>query len=1040
MSEVTNIATQIALLQAQLSRNLAELSAAQRTAANSLVIGRLQDVIAQQEQELAQLQTQLAQAQQRTALGTASAGNLARDDQQATVQNSRSQAPNSDPQFLDAEGRIQPVPDTNSATTAIRSVTDNSVDTGTNAPVRTIQQTQATPAYGPGLLLDPGDVEAQEGGYYGGGGPPTPPASTQIGAGAGSDDAGPRNATRVEIDNIFTETTITPRPNVLDQYASYNYTASVYLMPKDQYQEMMRTKQRILNGSQLLFQSGGAPTGGRNPFFSNDYYIDKFEIKSFLTGKGTGLTHNAKEINMTVVEPNGISLIDNLTRAVQAFFPQTEKKKSITTVIYLMVIRFYGYDVQGNLVRGGVPNPDGSSDPNAFVEKWFPFVIKDIKFRVANKLTEYDISAAAPQFQIATGQGRATIPYNIELSGQTIKDLLAGSAQYTTTQTLPAETGDIIQTTVTNIAPAPPKANAANTPRSTIRQGLMSALNQHQQQLVASGDIQYPDEFSIEFVGAGNAPSAIEQSRLRPPGGLNKTATSMAVPQTAADAKLGSKQSMDPNSRTQSATAGMQIVQFLDQVLRNSTYLKDQQLVEVDETTGQEFFNGTPAQNVAWFKISLEAVAKLDQWDTKRNQYAYKIKYIISPYRIADLNSKYFPTPKFTGVQKEYKYWFTGENTSVLAYEENINGLYYLTLSGASLNLNAAYNDNQTGEQVQYNFQTNSTESSQGAEGKVNEPVANAAEYLFQPGALKEANVTIVGDPAWLQQGEGSLGQSTTNWNFGSFLPDGTLNFDGGQILFRIAFNAPADYDYSTGLVRPGLATTNNLGPAQGAPSGPAQINRVYLAKEVVSTFNKGKFIQQLKGSLLLKQSTSDNRAAAIQQQTIQQQAIAAMSQARQYTGAVLASSLSTPSYLPPSINLNTFGQGVNVPGFLNNNVLGRQPTRPFAVPGAPTSSGLPIGLASNQLTSLLPAPLRLSGASQSFSQIITDSVDGTQRTVRGVIDQVSNGTTQVMAGSDDAGSLISSAIAEAPYVSPEDSLLISEPIAEFNANNDFFG
>jgi len=1004
MSEVTNLATRIALLQTQLSRNLAELAVAQRTAANSLVTGRLQEIIAQQEQELAQLQTQLAQAQQRVALGTASAGNLARDDQQATVPNSRSQGPQPLPQVLTPDGRVEPTPDTNSATTATPAVTDQSVDSGTNAPVRTLQQTQATPAYGPGLLLDPGDVEAQEGGYYGGGGPPTPPAATQIGAGAGSDDAGPRNATRVEIDNIFTETTVTPRPNVLDQYASYNYTASVYLVPRDQYREMMRTKQRILTGSQLLFQSGGAPAGGRNAFFSNDYYIDKFEIKSFLTGKGTGLTHNAKEINMTVVEPNGISFIDNLTRAVQAFFPQPDKKKSITTVIYLMVIRFYGYDEQGNLVRGGVPKPDGSSDPSAFVEKWFPFIIKDIKFRVANKLTEYDISAAAPQFQIATGQGRATIPYNIELSGQTIKDLLAGQAQYLTTTVAPAETGDIVQTTVTPTPPPPPKANAINSPRATIRQGLMAALNQHQQQLVSAGDIEYPDEYSIEFVGAGNSPSAIEQARLRPPGGLNKAATSMAVPQTAADAKLGSKQSMDPNSRTQSATAGMQVVQFLDQVLRNSTYLKDQQLIQIDENTQQEFYNGTPAQNVAWFKISLDAVAKLDQWDSKRNQYAYRIKYIISPYRIADLQSKYFPTPKFTGVQKEYKYWFTGENTSVLAYEENINGLYYLTLSGANLNLNASYNDNQSGEQVQYNFQSASTESSQGADGKVNEPVANAAEYLFQPGSLKEANVTIVGDPAWLQQGEGSLGQSTANWNFGSFLPDGTLNFDGGQILFRIAFNAPADYDYSTGVVNPGLATTNNPGPAQGAPNGPAQINRVYLAKEVVSTFSKGRFTQLLKGSLLLKQSTADNRAAAQATQILQQQAVAAMSQTRQYAGSSIAGSISTPGYQLPSVSLNTFGQGVNVPGILNTNILGRQPTRPFAVPGAPTSSGLPIGLASNQLTSLLPAPLRLGGASQSFSQIITDSVDGTQRTVRGVVDQVSNGTTQVVAGSDDAG------------------------------------
>lgn len=1043
MSEATNLAARISLLQSQIAQNQAELAVAQREFRDRLA-ARLEFTINQQQQQLAQLEAQLAQAQQREALGTASAGNLARDDQQATVSGSRPQTPQADPQVLTPDGRIQPQPDTTTATTATPPVTENSTDSGTNAPVRTITQTQATPAYGPGLLRDPGDADAQEGGFYGGG---TAPAATQAGFGAGGEEAAPRNATRVEIDNIFTETQITPQPNVLDQYASYTYSASVYLAPVEQYRTMLETKQRTLAGNQLLFQSGGAPTGGRNQFFSLDYYIDKFEIKSFIVGKGTGLTHNAKEINMTVVEPNGITLIDNLTRAVQAIMPDGEKKKSITSAIYLLVIRFYGYDDQGNLVRGGTARPDGTSDPNAFIEKWYPFIIKDIKFRVANKTVEYDISAAAPQFQIAAAQARGTIPFNIELSGQTIKDLLSGPAQYSANQSsvsaggnnavIPTETYEDFR----SVAPA--KADAAPTTKATVRQGLMAALNQHQRDLEASRPGYVADEYSIEFVGAGNGPTAIEQARLRPPGGLDKKGTSNSTPGTPADAKLPGKQSMDPNSRTQSATAGMQIVQFLDQVLRNSTYLKDQQLVIIDPATQEEKFNGTPAKNVAWFKISLEAIPK-EKYDTVRNQYAYKIKYIISPYKIVDLQSKYFPTPRFSGVQKEYKYWFTGENTSVLNYEENINGLYYLTLSGAGVNLTGTYL-NQDGEKINYNFQTASTESSQGADGKVNEPVANASEYLFQPGALKEANVTIVGDPAWLQQGEGSLGQLKRNWNFGSFFPDGTLNFDGGQILFRISFNAPADYDPNYGLVRPGLATSQAPGPAQGAPNGPAQINRVYIAHTVTSSFNRGKFTQQLVGALKLDLSTNDNTAARVARISEQQQAITGMSGTRALAsssaGSTLSSTLATTlsgvaatSYVPPVIP-STFGPGLRVPTGLVNNVLGGQTTRPSSIPGLPTSFGLPIAVFN------ATSPLRLPGSVSNFAQNVNDVANGTQRTIRGVVDSVSNGTTQTVAGSDDSGTgLISSPVAETPYQSPETSDLISEPVAEFNANNDFFG
>jgi hypothetical protein len=74
------------------------------------------------------------------------------------------------------------------------------------------------------------------------------------------------------------------------------------------------------------------------------------------------------------------------------------------------------------------------------------------------------------------------------------------------------------------------------------------------------------------------------------------------------------------------------------------------------------------------------------------------------------------------------------------------------------------------------------------------------------------------------------------------------------------------------------------------------------------------------------------------------------------------------------------------------------------------------------------------------FAQTI-ESESGAQRTITGVVDQVSNGTTQFVAGSDDSGfGLVQSPTSELTYVSPASSDLISEPPLDFNANNDFFG
>jgi hypothetical protein len=1019
MATVADIQAALQIAQANLAKDQALLAANPTNAA-------LQQQVQQDLNFITSLDAQLTVAQ---TTSVASSGTIARDDQLATVPDSLPRAPYDTVEILDANGRIVPAPDTTSGTTATRPVdAATNTDSGTDAPLRTIQQTQATPAHGPGLLLNPGDAEAQEGGYYGGGGPATPPASIQIGAGSPGDDAGTRptpNATRQEIDSIFNNAPILPQPNVLDQYASYTYAVSVYLTTEDAYKAMVSSGRRNLTGSTLLFQSGGAPVGGRAPYFSNDYYIDKVELTSKIIGKSTGMTHNVVDFKMTVVEPTGITLIDNLSKAVQEFLPDANIKKNLSSVVYFMVIRFYGYDTQGNLIRGapGISNPAGSTDTNSFVEKFFPFLIKDIKFKVASKIVEYDITAVGVHYQINSGSARGSVPYNIELSGQTINDLLSGPTQYTGT---PQTTTGLVIVNDDDGNPlppvAPPKADAAPKVRATVRQGLMDAINAFQQELSGPGPdhpYTFPDVYSVEF-----ATPALKSARVRKAGVLDKSTTSNASSNTAADQKLGSKQSMDPNSRTQSATAGIQIVQLLDQIMRNSTYLEDQQLVKYDEKSGQLLSNGTPAQNVAWFKISLQATPI--RYDPKRNDYAYNIKYIISPYRIAQLNSKYFPAPKFTGVQKEYNYWFTGQNTSVLGYEENINNLYYLTLSGVNFsNGGTVIGDND--EQLKYNFNTRSAESSQGASGKTNEPVANAAEQLLNPGDFRDSTITIIGDPAWIQQGEAFVGTPIGSSNyFSAFLADGTINFDAGQVLYRIAFNASSDYDLNTGLQTiSGLASGS---PVTAQPGGPAAINRTFVAKECISSFVKGKFTQQLKGTLLLNATTADNQAAAASASALQKQAISALSPNRQgsVTTAIIGA-LSTPTWAPSSTGvsqvLTTAQAKLNS---IAQNVLGTQATKLFATPGAPTSSGQPIG----SVNDIITAPGRLSVNTPGFNPAAD------QQSRAGVVDTVSNGTTQVVAASDDSGDAITKEYLNAANNTQQ----LDSPVSTPSDLGDFYG
>jgi len=442
----------------------------------------------------------------------------------------------------------------------------------------------------------------------------------------------------------------------------------VYLCNQESYNRLIESKTKSVDGLQLLFQTGGASQIGRSQYFSNDYYIDRVEIKSKIIGKGTGMSHNASEIKINVTEPYGITLIDNIDKAVQSFLGSNDlKKKNWSAAIYLLVIRFYGYDDQGNLVRGGVSLNNGGevSDRNAFIEKFFPFILANVSFKVASKAVEYQLECKPVPNIINASSGRGTILYNVELSGQTLKDLLAGPAVYAAGQTAvtaggngPNEdrikalagtynyaTGEFDVGPVPTVS-APPKADAAPTAKATIRQGLMAAMNEYQAQMVREGQYEIADEYSVEFVNP-----AIENARITKTG-LVKKNTPMSTSNSAAEQKLGNKQSMDNNSRIIPVTAGTQMVQFLDQVIRNSTFMEDQQIVKYNEQTQKEEVTGTPAKNLAWFKVTMQSQVK--GYDYKRNSYAYRVKYILHAYKITNVNSKYYPIPTFNGVHKQY--------------------------------------------------------------------------------------------------------------------------------------------------------------------------------------------------------------------------------------------------------------------------------------------------------------------------------------------------------------------------------------------------
>ena len=667
------------------------------------------------------------------------------------------------------------------------------------------------------------------------------------------------------------EQPIVPQPNILDRFSSYTYQASVYMLTPAQLTAFQRSGKKSVTGYNLLFQSGGAPSNiggpqgsaasasapdaGRNPFFHNDFYIDTITLENIPLGKGTMAAHGSTQLKFTVIEPANITLLDCMYKAVQDLQPRSSCAINYAAVCYLMVIRFYGYDQNGKLQAVAAADQTvGQSDSSAAVEKYIPFKIKDIKWEVSSRLVSYEFDCQPIGQIVAGATRRGTITADYELNGQTVGELLVGSvAANNVSGSAPAGArSDATQSAAeTNrSAPAgtaPPNAAAAQQ-KSALRTGLVGVMNAYQQQLVKDGRADVADEYEIVFA---NGAEKIRDATLFKPGSTtNKGATDMGpAPQQNPSGLSPDKGAVNPNSRNQGITAGMQMLQAIDIAIRNSNYITNQAttvIAEGDDDRSEA--NGTASTtSFSWYHIAM-SVQQLG-YDCKRRDFAYRVRYTIIPFAPQDFQSQYFPVPKFRGVVKSYPYWFTGENTAVLDYRANFNKMYVQTFSGSSVETSqlarsrANFIDSMR-DMPFVDFQARSTESAQGAAGKANELAASAAEYLYNSASNGEGEITIIGDPAWIQQGSAVGEINPTAVNYSPFTSDGTINYDTQDALFEIVWQRPEDYDLSKGLADPYARTQDIFGDRQPRQSV------IYRAIGITSEFVKGRFQQKIKGVL----------------------------------------------------------------------------------------------------------------------------------------------------------------------------------------------
>lgn len=618
-------------------------------------------------------------------------------------------------------------------------------DAGTDAPVKTGNDTQATPP------IDPNSS--------------APQMTQQAGQCTATDDqiSIQTNATRTRINEIYGSAAnkIVAQPNALAKYASYTYSLSLYILTPDDLTVTNTGLTRSsatwnLPNSQLLIQSGGISTSDRNQVFKLDYYIDDLVLEQTIKGKGSGVSHNVDRMTFKVLEPNGFSFIKDLSEATYKIAAGGKSPRNYGAQQFLLSIRFYGYDTDGNQVTASGANTSGDT---AIIVKNIPFLFTAIKFQASNSaVVTYNCEAQALPYAVAGTSKRGAIPYNIEVTGSTLGELTKSFAE---------------------------------------------KLTEFQKDAAKKCNFKYWDTYEVRI------PEAILRDALvvapNQASGLASVPMAKGPTAPAADQLDGEKITTDRKSKKASATAGQSIAQWLDIQTRTSQYIQDQQkfLTDIDKNGNPVLIpNGSPANIFSWFQVIMSL--EKGEYDPVRKDHVYKIIYTIAPYAISYIDSEYFPNGQYRGVHKEYNYWFTGQNTEVLNYQIDYNYTYYLAVNAPQVaeEVGKIYNWR---EYHKKSYQPTTDQTTINNPNKVNDGSASAAAILYSPADNALARLQILGDPAWIQNIELSPDFSAKEI-YDPFNKDGSINFNSQTVLMKVQFNTPADYNLNTGLMIPNKA------------------------------------------------------------------------------------------------------------------------------------------------------------------------------------------------------------------------------------------
>ena len=564
------------------------------------------------------------------------------------------------------------------------------------------------------------------------------------------------------------------------------------------------------NTSELKTENGGEGL---------DYYIDDLTINTLLPG-GANKATTSTEIKFKIIEPTSFTFLQDIAKAAVELNSQSGLLKGLTqnqpngfNQNYILGIKFYGYDVDGNLVTSSNPQfvnekykDAGYSDQNSIINRYFAIKMSNMKFKLDGKIVTYHCEALVVSEHAAFSQTNGTIKNPLTISGSTVEDVLQGG-------------------------------------QTKGSKGLMRVLSDENEGLKDKNVISIPNTYSIEFLdetGKVDPNSPIAKAGLVDDATfVNSTAPTSNVQSTdkvnIADSFKAN--SFDPKRKSISVAAGQNLLSVIDNIIVKSNYVT-KALTEISsQTVEAKTLKAPTGQTLKWYSVN--PVIKIKGIDQKTNSWAYDIKYQVRPYDIPYIRSIYTNrSSKYPGPFKMYHYWLTGLNSEVISYEQTYDNLFY-TVASMSTSADTVAGNGKQGSAPSLPQNAVKSDDTTGGQNKGSEINNNVRAQLYSPGDQSQAKIKILGDPDYIMQ---SIGVNSTSSASKFYGKGKSISPFGGQVFIQMAFNTASDYK-NDGT----LDVTSNLQFYKTDKVKAAGIDGiVYMVTQVDSTFSRGTFTQVL--------------------------------------------------------------------------------------------------------------------------------------------------------------------------------------------------